>query len=101
MVERYLFADEARCFTFNRQPNVSRYFMLCTITMTDTKAASSLHDLRRQLIWEGAEIGDYFHANVEKQNVRDRVFETMLGHDFEIQATPLRKVKGAASSQAR
>ncbi|WP_017995805.1 DUF3800 domain-containing protein [Rhizobium leguminosarum] len=93
MTERFLFADEAGCFTFKREQNVSRYFMLCTVTTSDLQAATSLHELRRKLIWDGVELGDFFHATVEKQAVRDRVFETMLQHDFEVQVTICEKSK--------
>lgn len=93
LAEKYLFADEAGCFTFNRQPNVSRYFMLCTVTTTDLSVANSLQQLRKQLVWDGAEIGDYFHATVEKQAVRDKVFETILSHDFGVQVTICEKSK--------
>jgi hypothetical protein len=93
VTERYLFADEAGCFTFNREPNVSRFFMLCTVTTAELDAAQALSELRRELIWEGAEVGDFFHATVEKQAVRDRVFATMLKHDFEVQVTVCEKSK--------
>lgn len=52
MQERYLFADEAGCFTFEKKQNVSRYFILCTITMETCDVAHDLHKLRRQLVWE-------------------------------------------------
>jgi hypothetical protein len=93
VAERYIFADEAGCFTFNRQPNVSRYFMLCTVTASDLDAGRALQDLRRQLIWKGLDVGDFFHATVEKQVIRDHVFETMLKHDFEVQVTICEKSK--------
>jgi hypothetical protein len=93
MPNLFIFADETGCFTFSRENNVSKFFILCTITMKNTDIAMSLLDLRRALAWEGADLGDCFHATADKQNVRDRVFETILRHDFSIQATIMEKSK--------
>ncbi|MFN7101396.1 MAG: hypothetical protein ACK4N1_02135 [Pseudorhizobium sp.] len=93
MVERYLFADEAGCFTFNREPNVSRYFILCTVTTSSLSAGEALGKLRRQLIWEGKDVRDFFHATVEKREVRDPVYQSLLDHKFMIQATICEKAK--------
>lgn len=93
MPNKFPFADEAGCFTFNRTPNVSRYFILCTVAMDDCSIASDLLDLRRKLAWEGAELGDYFHATEDRQLVRDAVFDTITKRPFTIQATILEKSK--------
>ena len=58
MPNKYIFADEAGCFTFNRNPNVSRYFILCTIIMDECPVATDLFELRRRLAWEGFELGE-------------------------------------------
>lgn len=88
-----IFADEAGCFTFNRNQGVSRYFILCTIKMTDGKVGSALTDLRRQLAWDNMPLGEYFHACHDKQVIRDAVFETICKHDFTIQITSMEKSK--------
>ena len=93
MPNKFLFADEAGCFTFDRRPNVSRYFILCTICMEETSVAQSLLDLRRHLAWRGEELGEYFHASADKQSVRNAVYETILQHRFSIQATIMEKSK--------
>lgn len=93
MAKKYLFSDEAGCFTFNRNPNVSKYFIICTVTLSDLSVAAELVKLRRALIWEKAPIGDYFHATVDKQEIRDRVFESILKHNVRIQATICEKAK--------
>lgn len=93
MPKTYLFADEAGCFTFNRNQNVSKYFILCTVTANDLSIGPALHELRHELIWEGMELGDFFHCTVDAQQVRDRVFECLLQHDFQIQATLCEKSK--------
>ncbi len=38
-------------------------------------------------------LDDYFHATTDKQAVRDRVYATILRHDFQIQATVCEKSK--------
>lgn len=93
MSELYLFADEAGCFTFNRNQNVSRYFILCTVTTTNMNVGDALYRLRHKLVWEGKEIGDFFHCTVQTQEIRDRVFDCILEHDFHIQATICEKAK--------
>ncbi|WP_219321486.1 hypothetical protein [Methylovirgula sp. HY1] len=50
-------------------------------------------ELRRRLAWEDAELNDYFHATVDKQAIRDRVFETIIGRQFSVQATIMEKSK--------
>lgn len=89
----FLFADEAGDFTFEKKQNASRYFILCTVAMEDETVATSLLKLRRKLAWEGAELGEYFHATTDKQAVRDAVFATILEHPFTVQATIMEKTK--------
>lgn len=100
MTERFIFADEAGCFTFEKRQNVSRYFILVTVIMTDIDVGSALHLLRQQLLWEGVELPDYFHACEDKQAIRDRVFETILKYKFEVQATILEKSKAQPQVRA-
>ncbi len=97
MPNSFIFTDEAGCFTFNREPNVSRYFILCTVTMSRCEIAGDLLDLRRKLAWDSADLKDYFHATEDKQSVRDRVYETIMGRDFSIQATVMEKSKADAA----
>jgi hypothetical protein len=93
MPDTFLFADEAGCLTFSRQPNVSRYFIFCTVLMADCSVGARLLELRRELAWAGAELGEYFHATNDRQAVRDRVYAKILEHDFTIQATIMEKSK--------
>lgn len=93
MPRLYLFADESGDFTFNRNHNVSKYFILTTVSMFDCAVGSRLVELRRRLIWEGYELGDMFHATADKQVVRDEVFAVIAEHDFKIQATIMEKSK--------
>jgi len=54
--EQFIFTDEAGCFTFSREPNVSRYFILCTITMDECSVGTDLFELRRRLAWDDFEL---------------------------------------------
>jgi hypothetical protein len=89
----HVFADEAGCFTFERRHNVSRYFILCTVAMHDCAIADDLLNLRRKLAWNGMPLGEYFHATADQQDVRDRVFEVISKHDFQVQTTLMEKSK--------
>lgn len=93
MSRLYVFADEAGCFTFNRENNVSRYFILCTVAMKSCHVGADLLALRRDLAWAKADLLDYFHATEDKQATRDAVFNTILKHEFWVQATVMEKPK--------
>jgi Protein of unknown function (DUF3800) len=93
MPNKFIFADEAGCFTFNRDPNVSKYFILCTVVMNDCAIGAELLNLRRRLAWDGADLGDYFHATTDKQAVRDEVYKVITQYRFSIQATIMEKCK--------
>jgi hypothetical protein len=104
MPNKFVFADEAGCFTFERKPNVSRYFILCTVVADSCDVGTDLLHLRRRLAMDGAQLNDYFHACEDKQAVRDEVYKTIQNHDFSVQATIMEKSKAQAhvrSSRAR
>jgi hypothetical protein len=90
---RYVFSDEAGNFDFSRNPNASRYFIVCAVDMADCDIGLKLLELRRELAWEGLPLGDYFHASEDKQVVRDRVFAFIEKFDFRIYAQILEKSK--------
>ena len=93
MARNYVFADEAGDFAFTRGQNVSRYFIVCTVTMSSCDVAHDLLTLRRELVWRKKPVLDYFHATADKQEVRDAVFEALKGHKFKVQATIMEKSK--------
>jgi hypothetical protein len=95
-----LFADEAGCLTFNRSPNVSRYFILCSVIMKDDGLMIDLMRLRRRLAWQHEPIGEFFHAAPDRQSVRDQVFGVLGQHDFTVQATILEKSKAHSGIRA-
>jgi hypothetical protein len=91
--KKYLFADEAGCFTFKHGQNISKYFIICTITLSDLNVAADLVKLRRKMVWAGEEVGDYFHATTDKQAIRDQVYDVIRSHNVNIQATICEKAK--------
>lgn len=93
LTAKYLFADEAGCFTFNRNPNISIYFIICTVSMRELSVGKAISDLRHMMIWNKDPVGDYFHATTDSQRVRDQVFEEIVKHDIEVQATICEKPK--------
>lgn len=93
MPNKFVFADEAGCFTFKNQKGASRYFTLCTLTTADCSLSNDLLALRRELVLSGDEGRDKLHATSDKQDVRDRVFAMMAGHEFRVDVTLLEKRK--------
>jgi hypothetical protein len=64
MSRLYILADEAGCFNFSRNPGASRYYIVCTISCTScSNLGSDLLELRRELVWEKAAVGECFHAS--------------------------------------
>ena len=93
MSRLYIFADEAGCMEFSRKPNVSRYFILTTVSMDSCKVGDALAELRREMAWRKEDLGDYFHATTDKQAVRNAVYDLICKHDFRVQATIMEKTK--------
>jgi hypothetical protein len=86
-MDLYLFSDEAGDFTFSREPNISRYFIICAVSAKSLALNDALVKLRHDLIREGLPVGDCFHATTDAQAVRDRVYEVLRNADFKFQAT--------------
>lgn len=93
MPRTFVFADEAGCFTFEKRPNVSKYFILNTVSMDSCAVGDALVRLRREMAWAEKPLGDYFHASTDKQEVRDAVFAEICKHDFKVQTTIMEKTK--------
>jgi len=103
-MRKYVYADEAGCFAFTRNPRASRFYIICTVEIGDPNLGNQLLDLRRELIWADFPIADYFHAAEDKQTVRNEVFELIRKSDIKIGATILEKSKAQPhikSSDAR
>ncbi|MFZ1965247.1 MAG: DUF3800 domain-containing protein [Roseiarcus sp.] len=93
MARLFLFADEAGDFTFNRNPNVSDFYVICTFISDSCAVGEQLLELRRDLAWKNIEMGDFFHASTDRQQVRNHVFNVVSNANIEIQATIMEKCK--------
>jgi Protein of unknown function (DUF3800) len=93
MPYRYIFADEAGCFTFKRIQGASRYFVLCTLATDDCALANDLLNVRRDLAIAGDSERDKLHATSDSQATRDQVFAILAKHNFRVDATLLEKSK--------
>lgn len=93
MPMKYVYADEAGDFQFEKKFNVSKYYIICTIVLEDPSYGHQLLDLRRRLVWDNVPVKDYFHASEDKQIVRDEVFNLISNAPISIAATILEKSK--------
>ncbi|NUB42965.1 DUF3800 domain-containing protein [Fertoebacter nigrum] len=93
MSRAYIFSDEAGCFSFARNARASKYFLVCTVTISDCSLGGDLLALRRDMVWRGLPVREDFHATEDKQEVRNEVYAFIAGHDIRVDATILEKSK--------
>lgn len=93
MIKRFVYADEAGCFEFSRKQNVSRYFIVCAVSIDDPTAGNKLLDLRRELVWKGEKLGEYFHCCKDRPQVREHVFQLISSLDVRVYAQIMEKSK--------
>lgn len=84
-----VFIDEAGDFNFKDDGTGTKFFILTALTVPDdSELAGSLNDLRHELSFVDEHLQDrVFHATVDFQSTRDRVYQTLLEHQFEVHAT--------------
>jgi len=99
-MRRFIFADEAGDFDFSRKQNVSRYFIVCAIRLNSCEIGHEMLRLRRDLLWDGIPIPDYFHATKDTSFVREKVFSLIENQDFDIYAQVLEKSKAIEKVRA-
>jgi hypothetical protein len=87
----YLFVDEAGNLDFS--PKGSRYFILTSVAIGDCSIEKEVLQLRRELVWNGHDINDAFHASADRQVVRDEVFKVIGPHRLRVDATVFEKAK--------
>jgi len=92
-MSKYMFADEAGNFDFSRKVGASRYFILCTVTLSNCDIGPKLLELRRQMVRDGLSVEGALHASKDAQAVRDRVFDLIALSSLRIDATILDKTK--------
>jgi hypothetical protein len=93
MADRYVFADEAGNFDFSTGPGATKYFILATTTVSDSRVGTELLELRRDLAWRGVYLDRVFHATEDEQAVRDEVFQLLSRADLRVDATIFEKRK--------
>lgn len=100
MADKFIFADEAGCFTFKRKPGASRFFLLCTLATEDCSLSRDLLNIRRNLALNGDSDRDKLHATTDQQQTRDLVFSCLADHNFRVDATLLEKSKAQPQTRA-
>jgi hypothetical protein len=93
MAIKFVFADEAGCFTFKRRSGASKYFLLCTVSTYSCTPSTALLNIRRKLCSNGEPDRDKLHATSDLQMTRDSVFGALEKHLFRVDATILEKSK--------
>jgi len=93
VADRYVFADEAGDFGFNRKPRASRYFIVTTVTLNDCRVGDALMQLRRELTWRNRNLERPFHAAKDPPDVRGEVFRLIMRYPLRVDATALEKRK--------
>ena len=93
MADRFVFADEAGCFTFKKKEGASRYFILLTVSAFTWTLSDRLLQIRRELALNGDPDRDKLHATTDLQEVRNKVFAAIAEEDFRWDATILEKAK--------
>jgi hypothetical protein len=91
MTLRYVFVDESGNFDFS--PRGSRYFTLTSVVLDTCNIGQELAQLRREMVRQGIDLREGFHATEDRQVVRDEVFRLISTHDFRIDATIFEKSK--------
>jgi hypothetical protein len=94
---KYVFVDEAGNFDFSL--GGSAYFILTSVVTDDCVIGDELLALRRELVWNGEQLTDAFHANEDKRSVKNEVFRLLGRHTFRIDATIFEKRKVAPNQQ--
>lgn len=94
MSRAHLFIDESGNFDFSRGHGATRYFSLTAVTLGDCSGVyADLQQLRHQLAWEGIDHPGPFHANPDPGPVRQRVFQILAAHPFQVDCVILEKAK--------
>lgn len=91
----YLFVDESGDLELS--PKGTKHFILASVCTDDCGLGDRLLRLRRDLMLQGADLPNGFHATSDKQRARDAVFQVLLTEDFRVDATIFEKPKAHPS----
>jgi hypothetical protein len=95
-IRKYLFSDESGDLQCRDDPNVSRYFAVGSLLLSENELRdlrSVLSTLRDELAWRSHGLDSAFHATTDRQHVRDQVFAVLARLDFRFDVTLLEKRK--------
>ncbi|WP_078293120.1 DUF3800 domain-containing protein [Mycobacterium sp. D16R24] len=98
-MRKYLFSDESGDLQCRADPNVSRFFAVGSLFVTESELIqlrSAMSSLRDELAWSSHGLDSAFHATTDKQYVRDEVFEVLRQLNFRFDVTLLEKRKSQA-----
>jgi hypothetical protein len=93
MADVHIFGDEAG--DDKHKTTCSAYYMIGTVSMTDSTLPQELWELRRDLTEQGVFRGTYFHACEDPWPVRNAALALIARHEFTFDATILEKAKTA------
>lgn len=93
MADKFIFSDEAGCFTFKRVNGASRYFMICTVAMDNCDISKDLLEIKRRLVASGEPERNKLHATTDSVKTRSEVYPLIAECDISIDCTILEKSK--------
>ncbi|CTQ74172.1 DUF3800 domain-containing protein [Roseibium alexandrii] len=93
MADKYIFSDEAGCFTFKKVNGASKYFMLCTVVLEDCSISNELLNIKRKLVLNGEPERNKLHATSDSVITRKEVYPIIADYDLSIDCTILEKTK--------
>lgn len=88
---RYVFLDESGDLDFTAAS--SRYFIICTASITNFLCGHELMELGREITWEGHGPVTTFHAKNDPAARRDRVLQLIARNDVRFDVTYFEKRK--------
>lgn len=96
----YIYVEESDNFDLSARSGASRFFLLTTVVINDHAIEPDLLELRRQPAWDELSLTGGFHASVDNQIVRSRVFGILCKHDFMVDTTIIEKRKAEPQIRA-
>lgn len=96
---RYVFLDESGDLDFT--PASSKYFIVCTATISSFQVCHELMELGREITWEGHGPVTTFHAKNDPAARRERVLQLIRRNDIRFDVTYFEKRKARPHVQER
>lgn len=96
LTRRYMFSDESGDLSFTRKPNISNYFAVGTLVISEADLSGlriTLGAVRDDLAFRKHGLDSYFHATNDPPEVRLAVFDALAKMNFQVDVTLLDKTK--------